>query len=99
MAAARNLLAGHDAAEPYAPVPYFWSDQYEVTIMFAGRSAPGDEVVVVDGSVEARSFVALYGRGGRVVGVLGIAQPRLVTKCRRMIAAGASWDDALAVTR
>jgi NADPH-dependent 2,4-dienoyl-CoA reductase/sulfur reductase-like enzyme len=28
MAAARTLLAGPEQAEPYAPVPYFWSDQY-----------------------------------------------------------------------
>ena len=99
MAAARNLLAGPQAAEPYAPVPYFWSDQYDVTIQFAGRSAPDGDVVVAHGSVEARTFVTLYGRAGRLVGVLGIGQPRLVTKYRRMIAARTSWDDALEAAR
>jgi hypothetical protein len=95
MAAARNLLAGN-GAEPFAPVPYFWSDQYDVTIRFAGRCSDTDELRIVDGSVEERRFVALYGRAGRLVGVLGFSSPRLVTKYRRMIANRASWDDALA---
>lgn len=30
--AAANLLAAPSAREPFAPVPTFWSDQYDVTI-------------------------------------------------------------------
>jgi NADPH-dependent 2,4-dienoyl-CoA reductase/sulfur reductase-like enzyme len=92
--AARNLLSGGNG-EPYAPVPYFWSDQYGVKIQFVGRSAPGDEVRVVAGSVEDRKFTAIYGRNGRIVGCLGFTMPRKVMQYRRMIAARASWDDAL----
>jgi NADPH-dependent 2,4-dienoyl-CoA reductase/sulfur reductase-like enzyme len=88
--AARTLLAG-DAAEPYAPVPWFWSDQYDRKIQFAGRAAPDDEVAIVDGSLEERRFVALYGRAGRVVGVLGMNRPRQVMQHRQAIAEGAVW--------
>ena len=28
LVAVRNMLAGVQAATPFAPVPYFWSDQY-----------------------------------------------------------------------
>ena len=35
--AARSLLAGPDKAEPFAPVPYFWSDQYKTKIQFVGH--------------------------------------------------------------
>jgi NADPH-dependent 2,4-dienoyl-CoA reductase/sulfur reductase-like enzyme len=94
--AAENLLAG-DAATPFAPVPFFWSDQYDVKIQFAGRCRPGDDVEVVDGSIEAHRFVALYGREGRLVGCLGFSRPRLVMTYRRLIAEGASWDEALAL--
>ena len=91
--AARRLL-GH--AEPYTPVPWFWSDQYDRKIQLAGRSGADDDVQIVDGSVEERRFVAIYGRGGKLVGVLGMNRPRVVMEYRQLIADGASWSDALA---
>jgi 3-phenylpropionate/trans-cinnamate dioxygenase ferredoxin reductase subunit len=91
--AARRLL-GH--LDPYEPVPWFWSDQYDRKIQLAGRSRADDVVQVVDGSIEERRFVALYGRAGRVVGVLGMNRPRPVMEFRQLIADGASWEDALA---
>jgi NADPH-dependent 2,4-dienoyl-CoA reductase/sulfur reductase-like enzyme len=96
--AARTLLA--DAAggtgEPYAPVPWFWSDQYDRKIQLAGRAAPDDEVAVVAGSVEERRFAALFGRGGRVVGVLGMNMAAKVMRWRPLVEAGAPWDEARA---
>ncbi len=94
-AAAAALLAGPGAAEPFANVPFFWSDQYDVKLQFAGRSAPDDEVRVVDGSLAERRFVALYGRRGRLVGALAFNRPRLAITYRRLIAAQTSWEDAL----
>ena len=90
--AARRLLG--DLA-PYEPVPWFWSDQYDRKIQLAGRSRADDEVRIVDGSIEERRFVALYGRAGRVVGVLGMNRPRPVMEYRQLIADGVSWKDAL----
>ncbi len=89
-AAVNRLLDGPDATPDYAPVPYFWSDQYDVKIQHAGRSRPGDEVRLVDGGLEERRFVLLYGREGRVTGVLGFNRPRLVMQWRRAIREGAS---------
>jgi 3-phenylpropionate/trans-cinnamate dioxygenase ferredoxin reductase subunit len=91
--AARRLL-GH--LEPYEPVPWFWSDQYDRKIQLAGRSSATDEVQIVEGSVEERRFVALYGRAGRLVGVLGMNRPRHVMEFRQLIVDGTSWEDALA---
>ena len=91
--AARRVLG---AAEPYTPVPWFWSDQYDRKIQLAGRSSFEDEVQVIDGSIDERRFVAIYGRGGRLVGVLGMNRPRVVMEYRQLIADGASWDAALA---
>jgi NADPH-dependent 2,4-dienoyl-CoA reductase/sulfur reductase-like enzyme len=87
--AARRLLG--DTA-PYEPVPWFWSDQYDRKIQLAGRSGPDDEVRIVDGSIDERRFVAVYGRAGRLVGVLGMNRPRPVIQYRQLIAEGASWD-------
>ena len=92
--AAQSLLAG-DAAQPFDPIPWFWSDQYDRKIQLAGRAAPDDHVEVVSGSVEERRFVAFYGRDGRVVGVLGMNQPAKVMRWRSLVEERASWDDAL----
>ena len=98
IAAAHRLLAG-EAAEPFAPVPWFWSDQYDRKIQLAGRSSPDDEVQIVTGSPEERRFAAVYGRAGRIVAVLGFNRPRHVMQYRRLIAEGASWDEALEFAR
>jgi len=96
IAAARALLAGPEKAEPYAPVPYFWSDQYKTKIQFVGHVHHSDEVRVIDGSVEDRKFLALYSHAGRVVGALGFNRPKLVLQSRRLIAERLSVDEALA---
>ncbi|MGH9884178.1 MAG: NAD(P)/FAD-dependent oxidoreductase, partial [bacterium] len=90
-------LAGSDAgAAPFAPVPFFWSDQYDVKIQFAGRMRGDDEVRVVAGSLAERKFTALYGRAGRLMGVLCFSRPRDLAKYRRLIAARAPFEDAVA---
>ncbi|MGQ0432827.1 MAG: NAD(P)/FAD-dependent oxidoreductase [Microthrixaceae bacterium] len=97
--AARTLVAEPGRTEPFAPIPWFWSDQYDRKVQLAGRSGSGDLVEVVSGSVEERRFVAFYGRGGRVVGVLGMNQPAKVMRWRSLIEDGATWDDALATAK
>jgi len=104
-AAATNLLsaAGRRAEEPeaYAPVPFFWSDQFDIRVQFLGRAAADDQVEVVLGSTEpdeegAVKFLALYRKGDRVHGALGVNAPRWVMKMRGMLIEQASWDAALA---
>jgi NADPH-dependent 2,4-dienoyl-CoA reductase/sulfur reductase-like enzyme len=94
-AAVARLLGGAGAA-PYAPVPFFWSDQYDRKIQFAGRAAPDDETALVDGSLEERRFVLLYARGGRLRGVMGWNRPRLVMHYKSLVRAGASLAEARA---
>jgi NADPH-dependent 2,4-dienoyl-CoA reductase/sulfur reductase-like enzyme len=96
---ARRLLAGDSAVAPYTPIPWFWSDQYDRKIQLAGVAAPGDEVEVVAGSVEDRRFAALYGRNGRLVGVLGFSWPAKVVRYRGLIEAGARFDHAVEEAR
>jgi NADPH-dependent 2,4-dienoyl-CoA reductase/sulfur reductase-like enzyme len=98
-AAARNLLVGSSAAEPYDPVPFFWSDQYSTKIQVIGLPGPDDEVVVVNGSVEEGKLVALYRRGDRLRAALAFSRPRQLMAYRPLLAAGASFDEALAVSR
>jgi len=98
-ASARNLLAGSVAAQPYDPIPFFWSDQYQTKIQVIGMPGPDDEVVIVEGSVEEAKLVALYRRGDRLRGVLAFSRPRHLMAYRPLLAAGASFDEALALSR
>ena len=99
VAAARNLLAGERAGTPYVPVPYFWSDQYDVKIQVIGHPDAEGDVVVVDGSPDDRRFVALYGRDGQLRAALGFGRPRQLMAYRPLLEAGASFDEALALSR
>jgi 3-phenylpropionate/trans-cinnamate dioxygenase ferredoxin reductase subunit len=95
VAAAERLLAGDDGAVPFAPVPFVWSDQYDVKIQSVGRFSADDEVHITHGSLDERRFVALFGRAGRLVGALGFGRPRPVMQYRRMIADRRSLAEAL----
>jgi 3-phenylpropionate/trans-cinnamate dioxygenase ferredoxin reductase subunit len=91
-------LAG-GRGEEFAPVPWFWSDQYDRKVQLAGRSGSDDIVEVVSGDVADRRFVAFYGRAGRIVGVLGMNQPAKVMRWRALVESGTPWDAALQVAR
>jgi NADPH-dependent 2,4-dienoyl-CoA reductase/sulfur reductase-like enzyme len=92
--AAATLLAGAGGGEPFAPVPFVWSDQYDRKIQVAGRLEGADETRVVDGSLEERRFAMLFGSRGRVCGVLGLNRPRLVMKARALIRDRADFASA-----
>lgn len=95
-AAARNLLAGAAGAIPYDPVPFFWSDQYTTKIQMIGLPNSEDEVVIVSGSGDEGKLVALYRSGDRLGAVLTFSQPAKLMGYRPLLAAGASFDQALA---
>lgn len=61
------------AAEPtpYTRLPYFWSDQYDVSLEYRGQ-ASGDDVAVWRGDRAGRKFTVFYLRDGVVQGVLSM---------------------------
>jgi NADPH-dependent 2,4-dienoyl-CoA reductase/sulfur reductase-like enzyme len=90
MAAARNLLG---PAKPFAPVPYFWSDQYDLKIHAYCHLRGHDEFTVIDGSLRDRRFLATYRKDGRLVGALAAGMPpNAVRPWRQAIAAGDSHE-------
>ena len=98
--AATNLvhLAAGEAPEPYEPLPFFWSDQFEHRIQFLGRASADDDVRVVAGSIADGKFLALFGRNGRLHGALGVNAPRWVMPTRKLFLERASWNEAVAAT-
>ena len=62
-AAARNMLG---IPTPYARLPYFYSDQYDLSMEYSGFAATWDRVVV-RGDPAARQFIAFWLKDQRVV--------------------------------
>jgi NADPH-dependent 2,4-dienoyl-CoA reductase/sulfur reductase-like enzyme len=96
VAAARSLLAGRDNAASFAPIPYFWSDQFGIRFQVLGSPGGDDDVEIVDGSLAEGKFLALYGRAGRLRAAMAIGRPRLLMGFRPLLQDGCGWDDALA---
>ena len=83
-AAARSMLG---TGEPYAPLPYFWSDQYDLSLQFAGHNA-GHDQVVTRGTAESGSWSAFYLRDGRFVAALSVNRFKDFSAARRLLRAG-----------
>lgn len=87
LAVAGNLLG---ADEPYAPVPYFWTDQYDLKVQSHGVPAP--ETVLVEGAVAEGRFVALHGTDDAVTGVVGFNRPKQTRQWRRYVVEATPWS-------
>jgi 3-phenylpropionate/trans-cinnamate dioxygenase ferredoxin reductase subunit len=75
-AAARNMLG---VPTPYARLPYFYSDQYDLGMEYSGYAATWDRVVV-RGDLATRRFIAFWLKDQRVLagmnaGVWEVTEP------------------------
>jgi 3-phenylpropionate/trans-cinnamate dioxygenase ferredoxin reductase subunit len=75
----------------YAPVPWFWSDQYSQKLQLAGSTLGYDEIVIAHGSVESGKFVAQYRRGTRLTGVFALGCASILVKYRRALQQRINW--------
>lgn len=82
--AARSMLG---KGEPYAPLPYFWSDQYDLSLQFAGHNT-GHDQVVTRGTAEGGSWSAFYLHDGRFVAALSVNRFKDFSAARRLLRAG-----------
>jgi len=92
--AARNML-GYE--ETCSAVPWFWSDQYDMTIQIAGLPALGTSTVVRETGASSRVFFALDA-DGVLVGASGVGQTGEIAKdvriAQKLIARRAGVDPA-----
>ena len=91
----RRLLAwaaGGDI-EPYTPVPWFWSDQYDRKIQLAG--VPSQRWELVQGTFDEQRFVQMFvDDDDAIVGALTFNRPRQAIQSRQLITRGASAVEA-----
>lgn len=71
---------------PYAELPWFWSDQYDVKLQMAGLSA-GHDAQVLRGAPSSAGFSVYYFGSGRLVAVDSINRPADHMLARRLLAA------------
>lgn len=72
-AVAANILG---EAAPYAPVPYFWTDQFNVKIQVYGLPSVHAATEVVEGDPADGRFVMRCSENGRVSAVIGWNMPK-----------------------
>jgi 3-phenylpropionate/trans-cinnamate dioxygenase ferredoxin reductase subunit len=98
-AAARNLLAPPEERTPYAAVPYFWSDQYDVKIQSVGLPARAKRVTVLEASPDGGRLVLGGERDGRLVAAIGFNAARRLAFYRGKLAAMPPFDEVVAAVR
>jgi 3-phenylpropionate/trans-cinnamate dioxygenase ferredoxin reductase subunit len=78
---------------PYAAIPWFWSDQYDLKLQAVGL-ADGHDQVVVRGSMEDRRFLVFYLRDGVVISADAVNRPGEFMVAKRLVGAGVRADVA-----
>ena len=74
-AAAAELMGGDERSAPVQE-GYFWSDQYDRRLQFAGTVTASPTVHLSSGTPAKRKYVALLGDGESVTGVFAMSSPR-----------------------
>ncbi|MFH8515964.1 NAD(P)/FAD-dependent oxidoreductase [Streptomyces gelaticus] len=97
--AAANIIAAlaGDGAAPvaYDPVPYFWSEQFDRFVQYAGHHGSAD-TLLWRGDPAEPAWSVCWLRDDVLVAVLAVGRPRDLAQGRRLIEAGARLDPARA---
>ncbi|HLJ80041.1 MAG TPA: FAD-dependent oxidoreductase [Ktedonobacterales bacterium] len=83
-AAARNMLG---QGKPFAPVPYFWSEQYDLFMQYVGYTRTWERVVFRGDPASGEPFAAFYLASGRVRAALAVNRVRELAALKKLIGA------------
>ena len=90
----QGTAAGENAVGPhqvYDRLPYFYSDQYDVSLEYVGHAESADEVVI-RGDLEGRKFIAFYHHDGVLSAALTVNIAKVFKDIKLMIASGKKLD-------
>ncbi|WP_030410540.1 NAD(P)/FAD-dependent oxidoreductase [Streptomyces sp. NRRL S-1448] len=96
--AAHNLVHGPGDQRVHRPLPAFWSHQFGRYLKSIGVPALADQVVVTQGALDQRRFVAAYGLKGRLVAAVAVDSPRVLDGYAALIEARAPFPPVLGAT-
>ncbi len=86
--AARSMLGN---GKPYDAVHWFWSDQYDVNLQYAGFHQGWDEIVI-RGNGDIRNFIAFYLSNRRIDAVVALNRGKDVRRAMQLIKARTTVD-------
>jgi 3-phenylpropionate/trans-cinnamate dioxygenase ferredoxin reductase subunit len=88
----RHLTGADPDPVPFAPIPSFWSDQYDLRLQsFGAVGLGGDDVRVLEGDLDDEVAVG-YHRDGRLVGVVLIGLAARYQQYRALVAEASTAD-------
>lgn len=82
-----RAMAG--VAVPFSEAPWFWSDQYDINVQYAGAGLAWDETLT-RGTFGKPPFSVFYLRRGSMIAVAGINDHHTVARARRAMEARAA---------
>jgi 3-phenylpropionate/trans-cinnamate dioxygenase ferredoxin reductase subunit len=88
IAVARSIMG--DGAK-YDPIPWFWSDQYDVNLQVLGIPEPHHDVIE-RGDVTSGAYSLIYLSGGAIAAVISVNRPRDNRILRKMMEDGKTVD-------
>jgi NADPH-dependent 2,4-dienoyl-CoA reductase/sulfur reductase-like enzyme len=85
-AVGRSMAGAMDA---YNEAPWFWSDQYDLNLQYAGAVLPWDQIVI-RGTMGEPPFTVFYLQDEALVAAAGVNDHHIVARARRLMEARAS---------
>ena len=92
--AAHNMISAEADRWPHLATPTFWSVQFGTHIKSVGVPTFADEVVITQGSLAERRFVAVYGYEGRITAAVAFDQAKWLEFYQSLIDAAAPFPPA-----
>ncbi|MEV0493333.1 NAD(P)/FAD-dependent oxidoreductase [Streptomyces atratus] len=92
--AAHNMVNPGPLRRPHLAVPAFWSTQFGLNIKSVGVPAFSDQVVIAQGSLEARRLAMVYGYRGRVTAAVTVNMAKSLEYYQHLIETAAPFPPA-----
>lgn len=86
----QGRVAAHNMAgkeTPYESVPFFWTRQFDVGLLYVGHAQQWDEIVY-HGELSTRDFLAFYVKDNRVLAVAGMNRDQEMAAAEELLRSG-----------
>ncbi|MFB8036112.1 NAD(P)/FAD-dependent oxidoreductase [Streptomyces sp. NPDC056004] len=92
--AAHNMVNPGPLMRPHLAVPAFWSCQFGLNIKSVGVPSFSDQVVIAQGSLEARRLAMVYGYRGRVTAAVTVNMAKSLEYYQHLVETAAPFPPA-----
>ncbi|MFD7618398.1 FAD-dependent oxidoreductase [Streptomyces sp. NPDC059802] len=96
--AAHNMISAEGERWPHLALPEFWSTQFGTEIKSVGVPTYADQLVIAQGSVAQRRFVAVYGYHGRITAAVAFNQSKWLEFYAGLIDRAAPFPPSFRIT-